>query len=460
MLASLRSLARRSSLLIALVVWPGIVLPPTTALAQEEARLLFERGNGHLARGLRARGRGRERELASAIDAYLGVLRLGARTRNVVFNLALAHAELGRHDEAFNYYGEYLRVFDLSDEERAEGQRRLDTIRPRVAVARIESAPLGAEVRVGRRDLPVRGVTPLELALPAGTHSLLFSREGFADAGASVTVAVGAEAPVRVELEGRPVDVQFLAPGEGRLTLDGEPIEPGRAHPVAPGAHVVRLELPGAQPIERRFEVAAGDAPLVLELSGGGGAGARVSLNVEPAGEVRIDDLPVGQGERHELPLLPGLHELRVSAPGRRPLVHALRLESGQALRLAVELAPEPDATGVHAARAVFGALATLAAGVAAGLVFRAFEASDAWNAARLDPQREIGSAELGALADGVEAAALGADLGLSVAAGLGLGALISLLVEPGGGEESSVRILAGPAPGAGGVVGLAWRAP
>ncbi len=121
MIASLRARARATALasllgsgllgsaLLGCTLLGAALLWATPATAQqEEAALLFERGNQHLARGLRTHGRTRSRELNEALDAYLGVLRLGARTRNVVFNVALALAELGRDDEAFNYFSEYL----------------------------------------------------------------------------------------------------------------------------------------------------------------------------------------------------------------------------------------------------------------------------------------------------------------------------------------------------------------
>src|SRR5690606_6726633 len=83
------------------------IAAPSPARAQAgEARVLFERGNQHLAAGLRGRGARRDRELQEALDAYLGVLRLGARTRNVVFNLGLVCQELGRANDAYNFYSE------------------------------------------------------------------------------------------------------------------------------------------------------------------------------------------------------------------------------------------------------------------------------------------------------------------------------------------------------------------
>src|SRR5690606_36466893 len=105
---------------------------------------------------------------------------------------------------------------------------------------RVESTPPGADVRVGRRDLPVRGATPIELALPPGTHPLFLTRAGYAEASGEASATVGSTATVSLALTPEPIAVQVLAPAHGRLTLDDEVIEPGRTLAVAPGAHLVR----------------------------------------------------------------------------------------------------------------------------------------------------------------------------------------------------------------------------
>ncbi len=451
MIASLRNLLGHALVWLAL----GLAFAPSPAQAQtEEARILFERGNEHLARGLRARGRARERELSEALDAYLGVLRLNARTRNVVFNLALTLAELGRDDEAFNYYSEYLRAFELSEDERSEGQRRLDALRPRVAVVHVESTPPGAEVRLDRRDLPVRGATPIELAVSPGTHQVFVTREGFVEATGSATAAVGSTARVALELAPRPVSVQVIAPSTGALTLDGRPIEPGRTLEVAPGAHVVRLEAHGVAPIERRFEVSAGDPPLVLELSAPAVAasGPRLALEVDALAEVFVDGVRVGHGERVEVPVAAGEHEVRVTAPRRNPLVHRVTLAPQQTLRLDVALGFVADETGLHVARAVLGGLAVVSVVVTAGFGVRALQASDAWNAAlrERDQTGRPDYADLVELGHAVESAALATDICFAITAAVGLSALIAVFADAGSGEESTVQVGIAPTSGGG----------
>lgn len=438
---------RPALLALALLSAAPVLSAPSSAAAQEEeARLLFERGNQHLTAGLRARGRRRTRELEQALDAYLGVLRLGARTRNVVFNLGITLQELDRPEEAFNYFSEYLRSFDLSAEDRAAGEQRLEALRPEVAVLRIESTPPGAAVRVDRRDLPPRGTTPLEIAVAPGTRRLILSLDGYGEARAEATVAVGSRADVAATLSPEPVSVQVIAPGGGRLTLDDREIVAGRAVEVAPGAHVVRLEVEGAAPVERRFEVAAGSDPMVLELSatGPGPSGPRVALDIDTPAQVFLDGLQVGAGMQVEIPASPGDHEVRVVAPGRRDAVQRISLTGQERLHLDVTLGRGGGGGGLIAGRVVTAILAL--GGLGAGVALLAAE-SDAWSAWQNDYTEEN--------ADRLAQIQLGVDVTWSITAAVGLTALVLLFVDEG--ADSTVELGVAPAPG-GGALALRGR--
>lgn len=427
------------------------LVPASPVEAQEEeARLLFERGNEHLARAMRARGRRRTRELRQALDAYHGCLRLGARTRNVVFNLALTLQELGREPEAFNYYSHYLRSFELSAEDRIEGERRIAGVRPNVAVVSIESSPSGAEVRVDRRDLPVRGQTPLELALPPGEHTLFLTLDGYREATATATVSVGQTARAGVELAGEPVPVQFIVPGGGQLTLDGHPIDAGRAIPVSPGPHVVRLQLPGTRPVERRFEVAPGAEPMTLELAAGAAAThSRIALSIDRASSVFLDGVGVGYGARVETPVPPGDHVVRVETPGYNAASHRFTLGPGQQLSLSVVMGEHPDAGGLNAARGVTGVFAGLGAVASAVLIGLAFDLRSQWDD-RIARQPDTGADEgdLIGIANRLEGTALAADIALSATVVLGTLAVIFFAISPGDDVESTIEVAATPALG------------
>ncbi len=323
-----------------------------------------------------------------------------------------------------------------------------DALRPRVAVLRIESTPEGAEIRIDWRDLPVRGTTPIELAVPAGSHTVYASHEGYEERSATAEASVGSSAAVQLALDPTPIDVQVIAPSVGRLTLDGEAIEPGRHVPVAPGPHVVRLEVPNAPPIERRFEVAAGAEPLALELSAPATATeTRVAMTVDAPAEVFVDNVRTAEGEQVDLPVQPGPHVLRLSAPGRTPLTHRITLREGERASLDVHLGQRADSTGLDIARVLLASLTGAGLAVWAGLSVRALDLSNQWNSdvqqhnMGQDPSRAMLIAE----GHAVEDAALMADIALGITAGLAVTTLILLLVSPGSDEASSVQVGATP---------------
>lgn len=426
------------------------LLPAAPVEAQEaEARLLFERGNEHLAQGMRVRGRRRTAELQQALDAYLGVLRLGGETRNVIFNLALTLEELDREPEAFNYYSRYLRAFELSAEDRAEGQRRVDAMRPRLAVVTVESTPPGAAVRVDRRDLPVRGNTPLELALPEGAHTLYLQRDGYEEASAETTATLGETIRALIELVGQAVSVQIIAPSNGHLTVDGEPVQPGRAIPLRPGSHVARLEMPAAPPVERTFEVQPGAEPMTLELRAARGTPSGMTLHIDVPSSVFLDGVGIGHGTLVETPLPPGPHVVSVTAPGRNAASHRFTLQPEQALSFDVTMGAHPDAGGVNAGRAIFGIFAGLGVISSAVLGGLAIDLRSEWDGliATQTPERPH-EARLLTVASELEATALGADISIAATALFGTLTIIFIAVDTGADVQSSIVVAAAPAPG------------
>ena len=409
---------------------------------------MFERGNGHLAIGLRSRGARRRRELEAAIDSYLGVLRLGARTRNVVFNLGLASGELDRDNDAFNYFSEYLRAFDLSADERAEGDRRITALRTSVAVLAITTSPEGAEIRIDRRDLPARGTSPLEIAVDPGEHRVLFTLRGYADTEAPAVAVTGETVAVAQELSPNPVRVQFLAPSQGTLSLDGEEITAGRTIDVAVGSHVVRLEAPRTAPVERRFEVPAGSAPMTIELSAGSPTTADVVVHSDRPASFYVDGILIGEGESASFPALPGPHRVSVSSSGFVTASEELTISANESHTLHASLARTPDNTALFALRGVTGigaALGLVSSGIFGALAYATWDEFTSG----LGPPQVTSYERLHELADSFDAWMLAFDVTLSITAALGATAIILLIVEPDN-AESTITIGAAPSPGGG----------
>lgn len=355
-------------------------LAPRNAHAQDdvnaEARVFFEEGNRHFARAQRLRGTRRTRALDEAMAAYVQSLQI-VRSRNALFNAAIVLEELERFDEAFSYLTQYMGVEGLSEADLTAGRERRDALRDRVAVIAVESAPPGAEVRIDRLDLAPVGVTPMEVAVPAGQHRVFLSVEHHENAMVPVNAVVGERVFARGELPPSPVDVRLEAPEGATLFVDGQPVRAGVTLRLAPGDHQTRVALPGRPPEDGTIRVPVGADPLTITLGAtlatARGAGV-VTVHVNVPATVRVGSIPLGEGMdlRGELPA--GRWPLEVSAFGYAPLEQNVVVREGEETTVHVELVEAIGAGDRTLGWAPLwtGVGATMAAGVAFGLSIRA----------------------------------------------------------------------------------------
>lgn len=448
--AAHHALSAIATLALALAIFVATPpLDPSIARADDnaEAAALFASGNAHLQSATRLRGERRTRELEAALGDYVASLRI-VRSRNVLFNAALALEMLGRREDSFNYLVEYLAVPGLSESERSEATRRLDALRPSVAVLSIASTPPGAEVWIDRRDLAARGRTPLDFALPAGEHRLWLRAEGHRETEARATATTGTTTPVAVELRPEPVSLQVLAPAEPRLSLDGAPIVAGAHVEIPPGAHVVRLEIEGMPPIERRFEVLPGAAPMVIDLAPAAAglvrrADATLVVASEVAARVLIDGLVVGGGERVEAPVARGEHEIRVEAEGYAPYASRRAFEVGEHAELHVDLVPRGGGE-LAAPRVIFGVLTGVGALAVAGTLIANRFALDDSDRCRMGAACE-------SLGDTADAWGYAAYAAIGITSALAITELFLLIADDSGGGSSDGEFVLAPVPVEGG---------
>lgn len=179
-----------------------------------EARVYFEEGNRLYQQASRASGAQRTTLLQRSLEAYVDSLQI-VRSRNALFNAAIVLGELGRHDESFNYFAEYLRIPNLSEADRDDASRRRDALREHVAVVHVFTEPEGARVWIDRKDLAPRGETPFELALPAGAHRLFVERDGYMPVDESREVVTGETVVVTLTLEAEPLPPPLVEPKPG-----------------------------------------------------------------------------------------------------------------------------------------------------------------------------------------------------------------------------------------------------
>lgn len=334
---------------------------PAQADANSEARFYFERGNEQLARATQSRGPTRRRALEGALADYLQSIRI-VRSKNTVYNLAVCYEELGRLEDAFDSYAEYLRA-DINDAERAEATRKLEAVRPRVAVIEVGSVPAGAAVFVDRRDLAARGVTPLSIAAPAGRHHVFVVLDGYGLAESDVDAVVGQTARYAARLDALPSALSIdVAGAPAQVLVDGRPAgtTPVRLS-VAAGIHDVRVRRVGSEELRERVELRPGqDRALRLVLPPlplAGGIAVRANV---PVAMVSVDGVSWGAASTSPRGLVPGRHAVEVSAAGYRPVTLMVAVPEGRAVTVRARLSPvEPHRR--------YGALPAVS-GVGAGL--------------------------------------------------------------------------------------------
>ena len=198
---------------------------PSLATAQStsenaEARVYFEEGNRLYEQANRASGAQRTTLLQRSLEAYVDSLRI-VRSRNALFNAAIVLGELGRNDESFNYFSEYLRIEGLPPEDREDASRRRDALRSEVAVLEVTTEPAGALLWVDRKDLAPRGETPIELALPSGEHRIFIERDGYEPVERSEEIVRGETAVIELPLSPLPAEPAVVEP-----EAEPEPVEP------------------------------------------------------------------------------------------------------------------------------------------------------------------------------------------------------------------------------------------
>ena len=296
----------RTSHVLALAAAASMALSPADASAQRSVDLA-EEADYHFQLGVEAQTRA---EYRVALGHYLASQRL-APNANVVFNIAVCYEALDHPLQAFRHYADYL-AEETDPEERRLAEDALTRLRARVSVVRIESEPAGATVYVDRRDLGVRGTTPLVLALDGGTHEVMLELPGHLPEHASVEAVEGTETVVERRLRPRPGYLSIEGGPPGAVAVIGGDITAQRPLPVEleldPGSYQITIRAPGHRAHTARVAVESGAVERLvpeLELEGGSALfetspeGALVELDGRPVGFTPLAVSDVDPGEHH-----------------------------------------------------------------------------------------------------------------------------------------------------------------
>ncbi len=319
-----------------------------------QAQVYFDRGNALAERAQRFRGARRQAMLEEALTNYVSAIRI-VPSRNVLFNAGMVLEQLERPAQAFGYYQRYLQIEGLSAEERAQADARIAEIRPTIATASIVSEPPGADVFVDRLDLAAVGQTPLEVALPPGSHRVFLRLEYHEGADLEVATSVGQTAQVRQALTPNSVPLRITAGEHDEVTLDGESIDASVVQNVRPGEHRVTLTRAG-RTIEESVQIRAGQDAAELSIS----LDLRTALTLESNVDAQffLDGSLVGAGTHVEVDVEPGEHEVRASADGYSPAEETVRVELGERRQVRADLRPPSNRSAApHVMLGVTGAL-------------------------------------------------------------------------------------------------------
>ena len=298
----------------------------------EEAELLFRRGV------LRYQAR----DFASAIEYFLASNRL-VPNRNVGLNIAQCYEQLGDFPQAFRHYADYLDSAEIPADGRARVEASLARLRPRVALLRVETTPPGATVYVDRRDLGARGSTPRVLALPAGPHRVIVTRDGHHDITSDeLTLTIGAETSVALRL--RPIVGQLRlegTPAGAEVRVDSDDADVVAHLPatieLAPGSHVVVISAPGHASLRQPIVVRA-DAMTRARLALDRRTGTVLVDASERDARVEIDGRFVGVTPAVATGLTEGAHLVRVTLDDYEPVERRVEVSAVRSTRVFARL--------------------------------------------------------------------------------------------------------------------------
>lgn len=311
-----------------------LLLTASTAVAAESA------SDTHHRAGIKAFAAEDYLKAAEELDVSLK-LHPDAKTALYLGNAYLKLGQLGKAKAAL----ERALQIDPDNQHRDGIVKLIQGIESRnVGVVQISSTPPGATIYVQENEAKPRGKAPIELSLPPGTHRLIGELEGFASTTAEVKVQFGESTKLELVMRARECELELTGtPPGGRATVDNAEavLLPAKVHVVrgehkvtfaAAGFHsqVLPINCEGTAPLKLNAALAALPPPPPVVQTG-----IALGANV-PDAALFIDEKPLAVGKTAMLPA--GVHNLRASAAGYRPLSQSLQINEGEVLRGQVQL--------------------------------------------------------------------------------------------------------------------------
>lgn len=286
----------------------------------------------------------------AALEEFFAVQRL-APSPGTLFNIARCFERLGRAEETYLFYAEYLASDDDDDRLRESAEAVLARLAPRVARIRVVTEPPGAAVYVDQQDRGRYGLAPTVVAVAPGARAITAELEGYRPVRAEVQAVRGQEQVVELTLERVLGRLTVNGPAEGvyrLLDAEGETVaEAALGQPVTapPERYVLVVQADGHRPWRSIAEVEADAAREVQatpqRLPPPSGA---VTVTANRSGAlVRLDDEEVGFAPLALTAVPVGEYRLSVSYDGVRPWEGQLIVNANEQAWVTTTLTPPPS---------------------------------------------------------------------------------------------------------------------
>jgi len=187
-----------------------------------------------------------------------------------------------------------------------------------------------------------------------GEHNLLVSLAGKRDFQRKITVVAGKEVKIAATLTDLPGSIMVKTTAGAEVSLDNSSRGVADASgqltvsEVAPGVHAVRIAAPGKKDFSQTVNVSSGQETRVeaalADLPGS------ILVRTTPGAEVSLDNSSRGvtdtSGQLTVSEVAPGVHALRIAAPGKKDFSQTVNVSSGQESRVEAALFDLGPTTG------------------------------------------------------------------------------------------------------------------
>lgn len=193
------------------------------------------------------------------------------------------------------------------------------------------------------------GTVPLLEVVPAGRHSVVVTRPGFAESSHTVDIPPDAQVEIVAVLRRIEPALEVTVDIEtARVSVDGNLVGSGavvRLDPARPGSHQVSVEAPGYGQWVGVVTLRPGEVtPVRVSLRGTQGA---IAVKTEPAGAlVLLDGREAGTAPVRVDPVPPGSHGLRIRLDGHADVLQTVVVDPGRVVQ--VEAALQEDGGGLE----------------------------------------------------------------------------------------------------------------